>query len=109
MINLGYSELSIEEFLREESSIPFDINRRVLNRNNTNRDYSGVLRTLFKDYESGVSLDDKLKSFKLTKMHVKHHKIPTQFIKVTLHIYYRVTMNCRPWQEDKLLRPRTWV
>ena len=67
MINLGYSELSIEEFLREESSIPFDINRRVLNRNNTNRDYSGVLRTLFKDYESGVSLDDKLKSWPIKK------------------------------------------
>ena len=67
MVNLGYSEVSIEKFMREESAIPFDIERRVLNRNNTNSDYSGALRALFKDYESGVSLDDKLKSWPIKK------------------------------------------
>ena len=67
MINLGYDESNIEELMREESAIPFDLKRRVLNRNNINRDYSGVLRTIFKDYESGVSLDEKLKSWPVKK------------------------------------------
>lgn len=67
MIHLGYNKESIEEFMQEESAIPFDVKQRVLNRKNINSDYSGVLRTLFKDYESGVSLDEKLKSWPIKK------------------------------------------
>ena len=66
-INLGYSKASIEEFMRGESAIPFNINSRVLNRNTTNSSYSGVLRKLSTDYESGVTLDDKLKSWPIKK------------------------------------------
>lgn len=67
MVSSGYSEASIEKYMRKESAIPFDIKRRVLNRNNLKSDYSGVLRSLSKDYESGISLDAKLKSWPVKK------------------------------------------